>query len=176
MNITLFVSVDTVREILGLDKSISDKQIQYAILRAQDTSLENILTTPLYNKIAEDIDNDSLSDDYITLVDEYIAKYLTQLTGYTLYSSMAIVLKDAGVVRRSSDKYENATLEELNFARQDLKSAARAYEKRLIDYVTKSNFAEYDTTPDKGDAEVQTKAFSGYFIDKGDWNNDIVNY
>lgn len=175
MDITLFVGVELVREFLGLDKSISDNNISYAILEAQDTSLENILSTPLYNKLKADIKAGSLAGDYATLVDEYIAKYLIKLAGYSLYGSQAILVAQAGVVRRSSDSYENATLEELNFARQSLKSSARKHEERLIRYIKGNDFPEYASTPDAGDAMVQKKAFSGMFLDASDWDNDIVN-
>ena len=166
MDITLMISVSTFRQMTQIPNEITDSEIVQSIVEAQDIYLENVLGTPLFDRLVTDITNSTVAGDYKVLLDKYILKYLTSQCLYDIYGSKVALLSAAGVVRRTSENYEQATLEEVNMVRAKYKGSAEKYKQRLICYLADNEdlFDEYSLTNEPGDATVATNSFGGMFI------------
>ena len=76
MATALFIKPVTLKRNSIIDGNVDvDKFIQF-IKIAQEIHIKNYLGTDLYNKISNDIIADSLSGDYLTLVNSYIQPML----------------------------------------------------------------------------------------------------
>jgi len=136
----------------------TDKFIQYVKI-AQDKHIENYLGTDLLNKIQTDIIADSLSGNYLTLVNTYVKPALLHYTmvEFLPYSNYTIANK--GVFKHSSENSEGVTKEEIDFLLEKERDTAEYYVNRLVEYLSfnaGSMFPEYytnnneDVYPDKG--------------------------
>lgn len=122
----------------------TDKFIQF-IKIAQEIHIRNYLGTDLYNKIASDIQANTLSGDYLTLVNTYIQPMLIHyaMVDYLPFASFSI--KNGGVFKHSSENSETATKEEVDFLANKERDIAEYYTRRFIDYMNfnQSSFPEY---------------------------------
>jgi hypothetical protein len=76
MTDTLIISEVKLRSFTDLNNNVDDKLLTTAIQVAQDIYLQRLISTALYQKIMNDIDNNTLSGNYLTLVDDFIVPYL----------------------------------------------------------------------------------------------------
>ena len=84
MATALFISrTDLVRNSI-IDGSVDyDKIVQFLKL-SQQIDIQNLLGTDLYNRISTDIENSTLSGDYLALVSDYIQP--------TLFGSLKLII------------------------------------------------------------------------------------
>jgi hypothetical protein len=76
MTDTLIISETKLRSFTDLNNNVDNKLLTTAIQVAQDIYLQRLISTALYDKIMNDIDNNTLTGAYLTLVDDFIAPYL----------------------------------------------------------------------------------------------------
>jgi len=76
MTDTLIISETKLRSFSDLNNNVDSKLLTTAIQVAQDIYLQRLISTALYNRIMNDIDNNTLAGDYLTLVDDFIVPFL----------------------------------------------------------------------------------------------------
>lgn len=74
--IQLFIKETDIAELTGFSGNIDADSIKPAINVAQTTHLKRILGQSLYDKISTEIENNTLSGDYLTIYNDYIV-YMT---------------------------------------------------------------------------------------------------
>jgi len=78
-----------------------------SIWTAQITSIQSILTKPLYNKILTDFDNDNLSGDYLYIFEEFVSHMLV------FYATADFIMKNAVMISNGGNfihSPENSTI------------------------------------------------------------------
>jgi hypothetical protein len=143
----------------------TDKFVQY-IKIAQDKHIENYIGSDLINKIQADIIADSLTGDYLTLVNTWIKPCLLHWTmvEYLPFSNYTIANK--GVFKHTSENSESVTKEEIDFLLEKERNTAQYYTNRLIDYLSfnaSSKFPEYYTNNNE-DVYPDKDIFGGWVI------------
>jgi len=134
-----------------------DKFLQFVKL-AQEIHVRNYLGTDLYDKISGDIIADSLSGDYLDLVNDYIQPMLIHfaMAEYLPFASYSI--SNGGVFKHSSENSTQPLKEEVDSLTKKERDYAEYYTNRFIDYMSfnaSSKFPEYysnnneDVYPDK---------------------------
>jgi len=73
---TLIISETKLRSFTDLNNNVDPKLLTTAISTAQDVYLQRLISTALYQRVINDIDNNTLSGVYLTLVDSFIVPYL----------------------------------------------------------------------------------------------------
>jgi hypothetical protein len=135
----------------------TDKFIQFVKI-AQDIHIQNYLGTDLFNKISNDIISDSLSGDYLTLVNTYVKPMVIHwaMVEYLPFASYTIANK--GIYKPSAENATVADANEIDFLLKKSRNLAQYYTDRFINhmsYRTSSTFPEYysntneDVYPDK---------------------------
>ena len=71
----------------GFSGNIDSDSIKPAINVAQTTHLKRILGQSLYDKISTEIENNTLSGDYLTIYNDYIV-YMTAFFSASIYLSL----------------------------------------------------------------------------------------
>ena len=128
MATALFISrTDLVRNSIlsgGID---TDKFIQFIKL-GQEIDIQNLLGTDLYNRISDDITNNTLTGDYLALVSDYIQSTLIWFAQVNYIPFAAYQIKNGGVFKHSSETAENVSKEEVDY----LVAKAREYARYLL--------------------------------------------
>lgn len=153
----LFISrTDLVKNTI-LDGNIdTDKFIQFISI-AQDIHIQNYLGTRLYERIENDIINDTLTGDYLKLVTDYIQPMLIHYAMVDYLPFAAYQVKNGGVFKHNSENAETVSKDEVDFLIQKERDFAEYYTRRFVDYICFNNtkFPEYtenqesDVYPDK---------------------------
>jgi len=73
---TLFISETKLRSFTDLNNNVDPKLLTNAISTAQDIYLQRLISTALYQKLVNDVDNNTLSGVYSTLLNSFIVPYL----------------------------------------------------------------------------------------------------
>ena len=113
MATALFISrTDLVRNSI-LDGNVdTDKFIQFIKL-GQEIDIQNLLGTDLYNRISDDITNNTLTGDYLALVSDYIQSTLIWFAQVNYIPFAAYQIKNGGVFKHSSETAENVSKDEV---------------------------------------------------------------
>lgn len=134
----------------------TDKFIQF-IKFAQDVHVQNYTGTDLLNKIKTDIENETLVNPYLSLLEDYIKPMLIHyaMSEYLPWSAYTIANK--GVYKHTSENAENVSKNEVDYLVEKSRQMANYYTTRFVDYMcfNNSDFPEYtsntnnDIYPDK---------------------------
>ena len=153
----LFISrTDLVKNTIIDGNVDTDKFIQFISI-AQDIHIQNYLGTKLYERIENDIINDTLTGDYLKLVTDYIQPMLIHYAMVDYLPFAAYQVKNGGVFKHSSENAETVNKDEVDFLIQKERDFAEYYTRRFVDYICFNNtkFPEYtenqesDVYPDK---------------------------
>jgi hypothetical protein len=135
----------------------TDKFIQFVKL-AQEIHVRNYLGTDLYDKISQDIIDDDLSGDYLTLVNDYIQDMLIHFAMAEYLPFAAYSISNSGVHKHDSENSQLASKQEIDQLIAKERDYAEYYTNRFIEYMSfnaQSKFPEYysnnndDVYPDK---------------------------
>jgi hypothetical protein len=124
-----------------------DPQLLYPEIKvAQDMFILPLLGTALFNKIANDIEADTLTGNYLTLKDDYIIDTLIYFVLSELPMGLSFQFWNKGVLKSTSDSSETTTMSDLVTLADRYKRRAEWYAERLKRYLIESaatKFSEY---------------------------------
>jgi hypothetical protein len=135
----------------------TDKFIQFIKL-AQEIHVRNYLGTDLYNRISSDIIADTLTGDYLSLVNDYIKPMLIHFAMSEYLPFAAYTVANGGVFKHTSENSQLPEKEEIDQLTAKERDYAEYYTNRFIEYMSfnaQSKFPEYysnnneDIYPDK---------------------------
>jgi hypothetical protein len=144
----LFITPNDLKQNTILNGNVdTDLFIQF-IKIAQQMHVQNYLGTKLYNKITELIDTNTLTGNYLDLVNDYVQPMLIHyaMVDYLPFANYQI--RNGGVFKHRTDNSESTTKEELDILVQKHRTFGDFYAKRFVDYMAISasaNFPEYWT-------------------------------
>lgn len=124
---------------------------------AQNTVIEPLIGTLLYDKINEDLINNTLTGDYLTLFNDYIKPILknSAVSKYIPISNLKSANK--GVVRMDSENSTASEEEERYRLSRLYDSLAQTSIIRFEKWISKNTLPEYSTSQDEVNAtEVKT--------------------
>lgn len=130
-----FISTGTLKELSLIENNVNDDKVAVMLNRVQKTSLEPVLGTPLYKKLLEDIDNDTLSGIYETLTNEYILDFLICCTELEYVVSGANKFANMGVGKYSPNDAQVNSLQDNNDVRDNLRKHRSAYRDSLVGFL-----------------------------------------
>ena len=154
---TLFIKRSDIVKNSIIDGAVDTDKFIFFIRIAQEMHVQNYLGTKLYDKITNDINTNSLTGDYLNIVNEYIQPMLIHFAMVDYLPFASFELKNGGLVKHTSENSQNATKEEVDFLVQRHRNFADFYTRRFIDYMSFNTnlFPEYnsnvndDMYPDK---------------------------
>jgi len=144
----------------------TDKFIQF-IKIAQDIHIQNYLGTDLYNKISADIIADTLSGDYLTLVNDYIEPMLIHFAMTEYLPFAAYTIANGGVYKKGAENSSNVSKEEVDSLISKERDYAEYYTQRFIDYMSfnaQSKFPEYYSNNNEEIYPDKNALFNGWML------------
>ena len=157
MATALFISrTDLVKNSIIDGNVDTDKFIQF-IKIAQEIHITNYLGSKLYDKISTDIVANTLTGDYLSLVNDYIQPMLIHFAMVEYLPFASFQIKNGGVFKHSSESSESVSKSEIEFLIQKQRDFSEYYTRRFVDYIcfNSAKFPEYlnnsgsDVDPDK---------------------------
>ena len=166
MATALFISrTDLVKNSI-LDGNVdTDKFIQF-IKVAQQIDIQNLIGTDLYNKISADIIADSLSGDYLTLVNSYVQPTLIWFAQMNYIPFAAYQIKNGGVFKHSSETAQNVDKNEVDYLVSKAREYANYYSTRLVDYLCFNDnlFPEYRSNTNEDISPDTDTSYQGWVL------------
>lgn len=144
----------------------TDKFIGF-IKIAQEMHIQNYLGTDLYNKISADIISDSLTGDYLTLVNTYIQPMLIHFAMVDYLPFAAYEIKNGGLFKHRSENSETPSKEEVDFLVQRHRHFADFYTQRFLDHMSfqaSSKYSEYYSNTNEDMYPDRTNNFVGWVL------------
>jgi hypothetical protein len=149
----LFINDVYIKKYTSINGSVDPNLLYPSIVLAQEKYLMPYLGTNLYNKLKDDVANDTVSGNYAVLLEEYCYKVLLWYTVVEVLPSLTYKIDNGTMVQHLSDDaqpVQNSTLTDfIDRARNN----ADFYRQRLVDYLCAYGhlFPEYSNNvwPDK---------------------------
>jgi hypothetical protein len=155
---TLLISEEAVRNFTDINTAVDSALIRNNIRVAGDYWLRNTLGELLYRRIIDDVDNNTLSGNYQTLLVDYCQDFLLYAAYYETLESIYIRPRNNGLVKPTGGENSiEADMALYNQKRQSVKNKMDFYNQRLTEYLIEEEalFPElnasnklYDNPPD----------------------------
>jgi hypothetical protein len=136
---TLFISEQTLKDRSVLDQNVDNKLITTTIKYVQDTRMQEVCGTTLYEKLVTDLNtNGTLSGNYKTLVDLYLTDMLIWFTLAELTMILNYKFFNKGVMNKSADDANPVSIDDLDRVKEYYWNKGEYYEARAIKHLRQS--------------------------------------
>ena len=162
----LFIKVQDLKKNTILDGNVDvDKLLPYIKL-AQEIHIQNFLGTKLYEAIETKITDDTLTGNYLTLVNSYIQPALIHFAMMDYLPFAAYQVKNAGVFKHISENAESVTKSEVDYLVNKEREFAEYYTRRFIDYMANNQnlFPEYTSNTNEDINPDKDATFNGWVL------------
>jgi|SRR5210317_187061 hypothetical protein len=166
MATALFIKPIDIKRNTIIDGNVDvDKFIQF-IKIAQQIHVRNYLGSDLYNKISSDIIADTLTGDYLSLVNTYIQPMLIHFAMVDYLPFAAYQVKNGGVFKHSSENSETVSKNEVDYLVNKEREFAEYYTRRFIDYMANNQnlFPEYTSNTNEDINPDKDATFNGWVL------------
>jgi hypothetical protein len=166
MATALFIKPIDIKRNTIIDGNVDvDKFIQF-IKIAQQIHVRNYLGSDLYNKISSDIVADTLTGDYLSLVNTYIQPMLIHFAMVDYLPFAAYQVKNGGVFKHSSENSETVSKNEVDYLVNKEREFAEYYTRRFIDYMANNQnlFPEYTSNTNEDINPDKDATFNGWVL------------
>lgn len=144
--IQLFIKETDIAELTGFSGNIDSDSIKPAINVAQTTHLKRILGQSLYDKISTEIENNTLSGDYLTIYNDYIV-YMTAFFSASIYLSLnTSKTTNAGTYKLNPDNATSSSNNEVVILGNNYKAIAASYEDNFREFMKTISISEWTST------------------------------
>lgn len=134
------------------------------VLETQLKTVEEMLGSELYNKLISDIENDTLTGDYETLLNDFV-KPITKnqsVASYILKSPYS--LGNGGLFKRTYNGVETVEYKEVERLSQTYSSTAQIYIYRFNKWIGNNPLPEYKTYQDEVNASKNINLNNGWYF------------
>jgi len=136
MTTTFLISEAKIRAFTDINNMVDSDLLKNNIRTAQDYYLQAIIGTLLYQKLLSDVDSNSLTGAYKTLVDDYIQDYLLYATYYESLESIYLRPRNNGLLRPNGGENSDPADKDLYLMkRQSIENKMTYYGEKLTDYI-----------------------------------------
>lgn len=171
INEVTFISVDYLKERVQVNDNVPDKNVLRHIIEVQDLEVEPILGTDLYEACKTRISSGTLTGNYATLINKYVANALIYGVYEKLITSASFKLANGNVYRSETTNSTAVTVRELGYMKNDVNEHYEAYKERLVNYLCENSslFPEYSTNTGADISPQPSGLFNGISVDNTDY-------
>jgi len=161
------IDIDTLKKIGFTNSNVENNIISTTLRRVQDTMLLPILGTEFFKRLLAGVDDNDLSAEETTLLNEYIAPCLIAGVDLRIVNHLTYEIRNKTVGTTRDEHINPVSIPEKNQLTNDLRADYEVYRERLIGYLKDNctTFPTYNTyvceyeniQPDKGDTYVNVR-------------------
>lgn len=143
----LFLSADAVKQQSAINLNLDNKDVEVHIIKAQDLCVQPLIGTRLFEKLREDVINNTLVEPYSTLLDDYLNDVLVNESIRRALPFIMYNVNRKGINTFSDDYSESVQQSELTHLQNIFKSDSEFYQQRVTDYLfhNAEKFPEFET-------------------------------
>ena len=157
MAAALFITTNDIVKFTNLNGNLDPDLYTQYIYQAQQLHIQNYLGTKLYNRINNDIVNNTLIEPYKSLLSNYIKPMVIHWSMVEFLPYAAYKVSNKGIFKHNSENSTVVEKVEIDFLIEKERDVAMSFTNRFIDYLSFHNqeFPEYyansnaDVFPDK---------------------------
>lgn len=147
-----------------VNNNVDGMYILPAIEFAQDSGLQPIIGTKLYNKLMDLVEDGTIgnNEDYKYLLDEYVTPYLINKVTADIQIPLTYKLRNQGLVQNTSEYTYLPSMKDMQYVIQNYENKANFYGNRLSDYLkaNRSKFPEYCSVDCSADMPSNKNAYN----------------
>lgn len=136
---TLLVSESALKEFSYIDKNIKGEILTPAIVFVQDTIVESLLGTKLFDRLIYLINSCEINAEENWCYKELLDGYLFNLISYSVLAEIQVPLtfqtRNKGNVRSSDDHIQTSAMVDTKYTENHYKNRADYYRSRLYNYL-----------------------------------------
>ena len=150
MNISIkIIDVDYIKSNTVVQDLVKDKNLDSFIYSTQDSWIQPILGTTLYDSVISAITANSGSTSGLTssTMQTLVDNIKPTLAYYTIYEALpylAIKIANNGIIRRTGGDFQAVDIQELTFLRKDILEKAKSKETILRAFLETNKTTYYD--------------------------------
>jgi hypothetical protein len=143
----------------------TDKFIQF-IKIAQDIHIQGYLGTRLFDRIKDDIENDTLANPYLSLLEKYIKPMLIHWAMVEYLPFAAYNIANKGVYKHTAENSESVEKTEVDYLVEKERDIAQHYTQRFLDHMcnNSADYPEYNTTSGEDMYPNKNNFFKGWYL------------
>lgn len=147
MGRVLLTSTFRLKKNTPIQENVDDDLLNPYIFKAQETHIQQILGTNLYNKIMNDVISNSVAGFYLTLLNDYITPCLIEYAFYEVMPFISLKITNKTIGRGNAEYLAEGDLNDLKYLRGTVRDLAEFYGERIIGYLRQysGQFPEYLT-------------------------------
>ena len=159
----LFTSPRIIKRDTPLGSQVDDNLILPYIRMAQDKEILPYLGTKLFDKLKDDIDANTLTGVYQTLVDDYLVASLVQFTFAMVAPMIRVRFSNNSVTVVSSEQGQTANRDDIKPIVDQARQMGEFYRERMVEHIHHNiaNFPEYNTNTGEQMSPTRNNYFEG---------------
>lgn len=139
------INEQTIRKASMIDDNVDASYLQYAIWTAQETSLQEILGSKLYESILSQVESGTFkAPEYKKLLDNLIQPYLTNEVTAQIIMPLQYKIRNAGVVIGNDQHYQSMSMADVERVQQSYMHKAAFFGNRMIEYIVDNKEVFWD--------------------------------
>jgi len=171
MSRVLLISTATLKKHTPIQDNVDDSLLNPYIYKAQETHIQQILGTNLYDKVLNLVQTNTIGTvsnvAYKTVLEDYIVPCLIEYSFYEVMPFISLKITNKSIVRGNAEYAAEGDLADLKYLRQSVRDLAEFYAQRLTNFLRQysNNYPEYFTN--SGLDKIvpnSTSYFSGVYI------------
>jgi len=143
----IFIDATYIKAYSHLDGSIDEKDLLPSIIQAQDSQIQPVLGTDLFDKLKTDITGGTIAGNYETLLQDYVQMATLKWTLVHFYPYLQGKILNGTIGSRNVDNITALSQGEVMRLVDIERSNAQFYTERLIEYMMNNSslFPEYNS-------------------------------
>ena len=151
MSRVLLISTATLKKHTPIQDNVDDSLLNPYIYKAQETHIQQILGTNLYDKVLNLVQTNTIGTAsnvaYKTVLEDYIVPCLIEYSFYEVMPFISLKITNKSIVRGNAEYATEGDLADLKYLRQSVRDLAEFYAQRLTNFLRQysNNYPEYFT-------------------------------
>lgn len=175
----LFISEVYIKKYTQVNGAVDSNILYPSVYLAQDKYLLPYLGTNLYDKLKDDVANNTLSGNYATLMNDYVRRVVLWWTMVEVMPYLTYKLDNGTLVQRTSEDAQPVSDRVFKDMIDRASNNAQHYTGLLVDFLcaNSSLFAEYNNNvfPQRAPLQIQ-KGGNNYIFSHGNTATSRGNY
>jgi hypothetical protein len=167
-----FVDISYIKNNTNLDTSVNDKILVNILTSAEDSYLQLILGSSLYQTLQNGISTNTLTVKQKYLIDNKIIKYLLATIVYLSIDDLLVKYAASGVYANTPQNTIQLNTDQLTRIQNNKERDMNTYEYLIKSYIrdNQADFPEYES---QDDIKAQKVKNFGFYIDPDNREQDI---
>jgi hypothetical protein len=176
MTTTLFISENKLKNFTDLNNSVDPDLLKNAVREAQDINIQRMLGYNLYQKMITDVNNNTLTGYYLTLMNEYLQDTLLYWSYYEALESIWLRPRNNGLLIPNGGVEASAVdSNTYDKKRQSVKNKAEWYAERMVGFLidNQTQFPEFGTETGMEIYPDQRSQFKSPFVNRNAYYENL---